>query len=58
MTLYSLGRSLQFAGLIILPFGIVSELHEVVSLGQSLLIAAAGVALFYVGFLIQHHASP
>jgi len=51
---YRLGRVLQFVGLLILPFGIASELLGRVGLGQSLLIAAAGALAFYVGFVIQH----
>jgi hypothetical protein len=52
-TKYYLGRGLQLLGLIILPFAIVSELVGKVGLGQSLVIAGAGVALFYVGVLVQ-----
>jgi hypothetical protein len=54
---YRSGRFLQLAGLFILPFGIASELMEKVSLGQSMLIALAGAALFYTGYVIQHRAS-
>jgi len=54
MQRYRLGRSLQFLGLLILPFGIASELVGKVGLGQSLLIAALGAGVFYVGFLVQH----
>jgi hypothetical protein len=50
---YALGRTLQLVGLLILPFGIASELMGKVGLGQSLLIAAAGATVFYVGYLIQ-----
>jgi hypothetical protein len=49
-----IGRLLQFLGLLILPFAIASELVGEVGLGQSLLIAAAGTGVFYVGFLLQH----
>ncbi len=56
MTLYSLGRSLQLLALLILPFGIASELVGKVGLGQSLLIAAAGTLVFYVGYVIQNQA--
>jgi hypothetical protein len=49
-----IGRTLQFAGLIILPFAIASELVGRVGLGQSMLIAAAGAAVFYVGFVVQN----
>ena len=54
---YRLGRLLQFFGLLILPFGIASELVGRVGLGQSLLIAGAGTLVFYVGYLIQHRHS-
>lgn len=50
---YGFGRLVQLVGLFILPFGIVSELLGKVGLGQSLMIAAAGVVVFYVGVLIQ-----
>ncbi len=49
-----IGRLLQFVGLLILPFAIASELLDRVGLGQSLLIAAAGTGIFYVGFVLQH----
>lgn len=48
------GRGLQFLGLVILPFGIASELVEKVGLGQSMLIAAGGALVFYVGYVMQH----
>jgi hypothetical protein len=53
---YRIGRLLQLLGLLILPFAIASELMEKVGLGQSLLIAAAGAALFYVGVQVQHRS--
>jgi hypothetical protein len=40
--------------MIILPFGIASELMEKVSLGQSMLIAAGGILVFYIGYVLQH----
>jgi hypothetical protein len=54
MSRYRIGRSLQFLGLLILPFAIASELVGEFGLGQSMLVATAGAALFYVGFVIQH----
>jgi hypothetical protein len=56
MTRYRVGRLLQVAGMLILPFGIASELVGKVGLGQSLLIAAAGALVFYIGYLIQNQA--
>ncbi len=53
---YRIGRLLQLFGLLILPFGIASELMEKISLGQSLLIAGAGAAVFYVGVQVQRRA--
>jgi hypothetical protein len=51
---YRLGRFLQLLGLLILPFGIASELVGKVGLGQSLMIAAAGAGVFYVGYVVQN----
>jgi len=53
---YRIGRLLQLFGLLILPFAIASELMNKVSLGQSLLIAAAGAAVFYVGVQVQQRS--
>jgi hypothetical protein len=53
---YRIGRLLQLLGLLVLPFAIASELMEKVGLGQSLLIAAAGAVLFYVGVQVQHRS--
>jgi hypothetical protein len=41
--------------MIILPFAIASELMGKVTLGQSMLIAAGGMIVFYVGYAVQHH---
>jgi hypothetical protein len=51
---YQIGRSLQFLGLMILPFAIASELVGEVGLGKSMLIALAGAGVFYVGFVVQN----
>lgn len=56
MLRYRIGRSLQVVGMIILPFGMASELLGKVGLGQSLLIAAGGLLIFYAGYVIQHRA--
>jgi hypothetical protein len=54
---YAIGRSLQFIGLLILPFAIASELVGRFGLGQSMLVAAGGAALFYVGFVVQNRTA-
>ena len=56
MLRYRIGRLLQVLGMIILPFGIVSELVGKVGLGQSMLIATGGTLLFYVGYVIQNRS--
>jgi hypothetical protein len=43
--------------LLVLPFGIASELLEKVGLGQSLLIAGGGALLFYAGYVVQHRSA-
>jgi hypothetical protein len=53
---HAFARFLQLLGLLILPFGIASELMGKVGLGQSLLIAAGGMFLFYVGYVLQNRA--
>jgi hypothetical protein len=54
---YAIGRALQFIGLLILPFAIASELVGRIGLGQSMLVAAGGAVLFYVGFVVQHRTT-
>ena len=56
MLRYRIGRVLQMIGMVVLPFGIASELMGKVGLGQSLLIAAGGMLIFYVGYVIQHQS--
>ncbi|MBY0397561.1 MAG: hypothetical protein K2X91_13990, partial [Thermoleophilia bacterium] len=51
---YTLGRLLQMVGLFILPFAIASQLMDKVGLGQSMLIAAGGMVVFYVGVALQN----
>jgi hypothetical protein len=53
---HGLARILQMVGLLILPFGIASEVMGKVGLGQSLLIAAAGTLVFYIGYVLQNRA--
>ena len=53
-TRHRIARSIQFLGLIILPFGIASELMDKVGLGQSMLISAGGALLFYIGYVLQN----
>lgn len=56
MSRHTSARALQMLGLLILPFGIASELTDHVGLGQSLGIAALGGLIFYVGYVIQHRS--
>jgi eukaryotic-like serine/threonine-protein kinase len=51
---YRGGRLLQFVGLLVLPFGIASELMGRVGLGQSFFIGGAGALIIYVGYVIQN----
>jgi hypothetical protein len=51
---YKLGRFLQFLGLfVILPLAMAGNLAEKLDLKEMLLFSAAGVAVFYVGWLLQ-----
>jgi hypothetical protein len=53
---HGVARFLQMLGLLILPFGIASELMGKVGLGQSLLIAGTGALVFYIGYVLQNRA--
>lgn len=57
MSRYSIGRLLQLIGLMILPFGIASELTSAVGLGKSMLISAGGCLVFYIGYIVQPRPS-
>ena len=58
--LYKLGRFLQLLGLIIVPVGVSGNLArpEEVPVKTTLLIAAAGVGVFYLGRLLQRVGEP
>jgi hypothetical protein len=57
--LYKLGRFLQFVGLfVVLPLAMAGNILERLSLRDMLLLAAAGVAVFYVGYQLQQSAKP
>lgn len=57
---YLLGRTLQIIGLVLVPVAVAGNLAEiarapvVLSLGESLGLAALGIAVFYVGYLLQN----
>jgi len=53
MNKYALARSLQLLGLIVAPLGIAAELNDQVSLGGSLVIAAVGALIFFIGHSLQ-----
>jgi hypothetical protein len=53
---YRTGRALQMVGMFILPFAIASELMEKVGLGVSMLIAAFGALVFYIGYVVQNQS--
>jgi hypothetical protein len=56
--LYKLGRLLQFLGLVILPVAIAGNLAEKIELKQSLTLSGIGVAVFFVGWLLQQSGKP
>lgn len=55
---YRLGRLLQLIGLIVLPVAIAGNAAEKLTLGQSLVISASGMAVFSLGWLLQQGAGP
>jgi hypothetical protein len=58
--LYRLGRFLQVLGMLILPVGLVGNVvrQEEVSLKTSLMIAAIGMVVFFLGWLLQQANRP
>ncbi len=55
---YSLGRVLQFAGLIILPIAISGNVAGKLDLKESLTWSSAGMAAFIVGWGLQQFSQP
>jgi hypothetical protein len=55
---YRIGRLLQVAGLLITPAGIMGNLvhADEITVKTSLTIAAAGVTVFVIGWLLQQSA--
>ncbi len=56
--LYKLGRLLQFLGLVILPVAIAGDLANKIELKESLTLSGVGVAVFFMGWLLQQGAKP
>lgn len=58
--LYKLGRFLQLLGLIIVPVGVSGNLArpDEVSVKMTLLIAAGGMGIFYMGRILQRGGEP
>jgi hypothetical protein len=54
--LYSIGRVLQFAGLILLPVAIAGEVEGSLDLKQMLALSGLGVVVFIAGWLLQQAA--
>ena len=51
--MYQLGRTLQFAGLVILPLAVLMQIEGQLTLGKSLALSAFGVVLFSFGYVLQ-----
>jgi hypothetical protein len=56
--LYTLGRLLQLAGLIVLPFAISGNLSGNVSVGGMYQTLFVGVGLFVAGWCVQRMGKP
>ena len=57
--LYKLGRFLQFAGLfVIMPLAIAGNVANKLDLREFLLLASLGIAVFFVGWLLQQAGRP
>jgi hypothetical protein len=60
MFLYRVGRALQIVGMILLPVAIAGNVapEQPLDLRASLTLSGAGVAVFFVGYLIQQAGRP
>jgi hypothetical protein len=57
--IYKLGRFLQFVGLFVfLPMAMAGNLLNQFGEGKMLFLCGAGVAVFYVGYLLQQSSKP
>ena len=58
--LYKLGRFLQLLGLILLPVAIAGNVarEDIMPLRTSLTVAAVGVGVFALGWLLQRNRKP
>jgi len=62
--MYGLARLLQLLGLVLVPLAVAGNLAEVagadnrLDLKQSLILSGFGVALFYLGWLLQQKVKP
>jgi hypothetical protein len=57
--LYGLARLLQLAGLVIIPVALAGNMaDERLSLKEMLLLSAAGVVVFLIGWLLQQGVRP
>ena len=58
MLLYKLGRFLQVVGMILLPVAIAGNASDRTSFKTFLIVAAIGVVVFMVGWLLQESGRP
>ena len=56
--LYRVGRFLQLAGMVILPFAVAGNVLERLDLRQMLMVAGVGVVVFVIGWLLQQTGKP
>ena len=56
--LYTLGRLMQLAGLIVLPFAISGNLSEQLSVSGMYQTTFVGIGLFVVGWCVQRMGKP
>jgi hypothetical protein len=56
LTMYTLARIIQAAGLTIPPLAIIAQLMETITLSQMLGFLAVSVGLFFLGYLLQRYS--
>ena len=56
--LYKIGRFLQLVGMIVLPVAIAGQVAEKLTLKTFYILSAAGVVIFFIGWLLQQAGNP
>ncbi len=55
--MYAVARLLQMIGLTIPPLAIIGQLNQAIDVRQMLILLVAAIAVFGIGYVLQHYRS-